>query len=205
MNFKLPIAYYEQPDVVALAKGLIGKYLCTAIDGLYCAGMIVETEAYCGATDKACHAHFNRRTKRTETMWGPGGHAYIYLCYGIHSLFNIVTNVEGKADAVLVRAVEPEAGLEHMMQRRKMAKPLHTLTAGPGAMSQAMGIQVRYNGISLGGDLIWIEDRGPSIPDQALLVGNRVGIAYAKEDAHLPWRFRLRGNLWVSRAKGTFE
>jgi DNA-3-methyladenine glycosylase len=166
-------------------------------------GRIVETEAYCGETDKACHAHFNRRTHRTAVMFGPPGVAYVYLCYGIHHLFNIVTNQEGKADAVLVRAIEPVEGLPEMQGRRGLAGYNYRLTAGPGSMSQALGISTRYNGHDLtAGEAIWLEDRGDFLPAEAIETGPRVGVAYAGEDALLPWRFSIRHNPWRSKAKG---
>jgi DNA-3-methyladenine glycosylase len=128
---KIPLEFYQGVDVVAIARELLGKVLVTNIDGAITSGMIVETEAYHGLKDKACHAYNGRRTARTEVMYQSGGLAYVYLCYGIHSLFNIVTNVKDRADAVLIRAIEPLEGLEVMMERRKQAKLQPTLTAGP--------------------------------------------------------------------------
>jgi DNA-3-methyladenine glycosylase len=201
MNYKLDKAFYTQPDVVSISKQLLGKCLVTHIDNQICKGIIVETEAYCGATDKACHAHLNRRTKRTEIMFQEGGKAYVYLCYGIHSLFNIVTNTEGNADAVLIRAVEPIEGIEAMLQRRKMTKANTRLTAGPGVMSKALGISTHHYGTALTGNQIWIEDQGTVISENEIIASPRVGIDYAEEDALLPWRFRIKGNKWTSPAK----
>lgn len=202
---KLDRAFYQQPSVVHISQQLLGKYVCTQLPGGYTSGLIVETEAYCGASDKACHAHFNRFTNRTRIMFGPAGHAYVYLCYGIHSLFNIVTNVDGMADAVLVRAIEPAEGLETMLQRRNMQKADYRLTAGPGTMAQAMGIGRQQNGADLTGDSLWIEDRGIMVPASQVVDSPRVGIDYAEGDALLPWRFRIKGNPWCSRAKATSE
>ncbi|MEM1134870.1 MAG: DNA-3-methyladenine glycosylase [Bacteroidota bacterium] len=198
---KITKDFYQHKDVVFLAQKMLGKLLCTNIQGVFTIGKIVETEAYCGASDKACHAHLNRRTKRTEIMFGEGGKAYVYLCYGIHSLFNIVTNTTGKADAILVRAIEPVEGITYMLKRRGMQKMEYRLTAGPGVMSKAMGIETSHYGTELNGDLIWLEDNGEDIDDEKVIASPRVGIDYAEEDALLPWRFRIAENKWCSKAK----
>jgi DNA-3-methyladenine glycosylase len=197
----IPTSFYQRENVVEIARELLGKLLVTDIDGVFTSGIIVETEAYHGLKDKACHAYNGRRTPRTEVMYKAGGLAYVYLCYGIHSLFNIVTNHEGLADAVLVRAIEPMEGVEHMLRRRKMTVVEPKLTAGPGAMSEALGIKTVLTGTDLGGSKIWLEDRGVEYKQDEIVAGTRVGVAYAKEDALLPWRFSLKGNRWVSRAK----
>ena len=160
-------------------------------------GMIVETEAYNGRTDKACHAHNNRFTNRTKIMYEAGGVAYVYLCYGIHHLFNIVTNEHGLADAVLIRAVEPVAGVDLMVQRRNMAAGKVALTSGPGSMSKALGIEKAHYGASLMGDTIWLEDGQSN--DFSIAARKRIGIDYAEEDKDLPWRFIMEGNKWVSK------
>ncbi|MDX2301749.1 MAG: DNA-3-methyladenine glycosylase [Microscillaceae bacterium] len=198
---KLPKSFYTQNNVVEIARQLLGKYLFTDFEGELCAGMIVETEAYSGAFDKACHAHFKKRTQRTEIMYQEGGIAYIYLCYGIHSLFNVVTNELDTADAVLIRALEPKIGIETMLKRRKLTKKQYRLTAGPGIMSQAMGITTQYNGIDLIGNQIWLEDQGIYPTRKNILASPRIGIDYAEEDALLPWRFTLAGNPWCSKSK----
>lgn len=198
---KLEAPFYQRDDVVKISRELLGKQLCTNIDGFYTSGMIVETEAYNGRNDKACHAHLNRRTKRTEIMYAPGGVAYVYLCYGIHYLFNIITNQKDLADAVLVRAIEPRDGLEVMLQRRKMEKIAPKITAGPGTVSQALGINKSHYGESLSGQSIWLEDRQVKIADSEIIASPRVGVAYAEEDALLPWRFRVKGNTYTSKAK----
>ncbi|MFW5760387.1 MAG: DNA-3-methyladenine glycosylase [Cyclobacteriaceae bacterium] len=198
---KLEASFYQRNDVVEISRELLGKYFCTNIDGYYTAGMIVETEAYHGRNDKACHAHLNRRTKRTEIMYAPGGVAYVYLCYGIHYLFNIVTNRKELADAILVRAIEPIDGVEIMLQRRKMSKLAPKITAGPGSVSQALGISKKHYGESLLGNTLWLEDRGIIIHPDEIIASTRVGVAYAEEDALLPWRFRVKGNIYTSKAK----
>lgn len=198
----LPESFYTRKDVVKIAQELLGKVLVTNIDSIYTSGMIVETEAYAGAADKASHAHGNRRTKRTEIMFWQGGMAYVYLCYGIHHLFNVVTNVRDVPHAVLIRAVEPLEGIEHMLERRGKEKLTPSLTAGPGAMSMALGIHTSQTGKSLLDNEIYIEDRGFRIPSKDIVTSTRVGVAYAQDDAYLPYRFSIRGNKYVSKGKG---
>ncbi|WP_224998910.1 DNA-3-methyladenine glycosylase [Cesiribacter sp. SM1] len=202
---KLPQSFFTRPDPVQISRELLGKNLFTKIDNILTGGIIVETEAYNGRTDRACHAHLGRRTKRTEIMYRQGGVAYVYFTYGMHHLFNIVTNEEGKADAVLIRAIEPTEGIEEMMLRRGLDKPEYRLTAGPGVLCQALGIKREHYGEDLQGNKIWLEDQNLNIPDRDIITGPRVGIAYAKEDALLPWRFSIRNNPWVSRAKANYE
>lgn len=200
-NLKLPKKFYIRPNVVELAQELVGKYLYTSIDGILTGGMIVETEAYSGENDKACHAHLNRRTQRTEIMYHEGGVAYVYLVYGIYYLFNIITDEKDKADAVLVRAIEPEVGIEEMLLRRNMATVKPNLTAGPGVLSIAMGIDKKLYGADLTGNTIWLEDKGIRFPSEDIAAGPRIGIDYAGEDASLPWRFWVKGNKWVSKKR----
>ncbi|NDK56114.1 DNA-3-methyladenine glycosylase [Pontibacter fetidus] len=196
---KLTKDFYTRPDVVHVAQELLGKYLYTAIDGMLTGGMIVETEAYSGENDRACHAHLNRRTARTEIMYHEGGVAYVYLVYGIYNLFNIITNVEGKADAVLIRAIAPEIGTEEMLLRRNMPTIKPNLTAGPGVLSIALGIKRKHYGEDLTGNTIWLEDKGITIPEEEIMAVPRVGIDYAGDDALLPWRFYVKGSKWVSK------
>lgn len=198
----LPVSFYERKDVVRIAKELLGKVLVTNIDGQRTSGIIVETEAYAGAVDRASHAFGNRRTARTETMFTHGGVAYVYLCYGIHHLFNVVTNVQDVPHAVLIRAVEPLEGIDIMLERRKKEKLQPTLTAGPGAMSEALGIKTKHTGMDLQGPEIMIEDRGISVPLRDIIAATRVGVAYAREDALLPYRFYIRNNKYISKGKG---
>lgn len=198
----LPPNFYTRPDVVQIAKDLLGKVLVTNIMGSITAGIIVETEAYAGPTDKACHAFCNRRTKRTNIMYAEGGVAYVYLCYGIHHLLNVVTHHAEQPYAVLIRGLEPLEGLDLMLDRRNATMLKPSLTAGPGSLSAAMGITTSLTGISLQDPEIRIEDRGFSIADGDILSGTRVGVAYAAEDALLPFRFSIKGNPYVSKAKG---
>ena len=199
---KLPESFYTRADVVQVAKELLGKVLVTNFDGMYTSGMIVETEAYAGPVDKASHAYGNRRTARTEIMYSRGSTAYVYLCYGIHHLFNVVTYIEDIPHAVLIRGLEPLEGIEHMLQRRNKEHLQPSLTAGPGALSMAMGIHTRHTGLSLLDDEIWIENRGIKVPAKDLVAGTRVGVAYAEDDAYLPYRFSIKGNKYVSKGKG---
>ena len=197
----LPLSFYQQDDVVKLSKELLGKFLFTNFNDQLTAGMIVETEAYHGAEDRASHAYGMRRTKRTEIIFREGGYGYVYLCYGIHSLLNIVTNQINIPHAILIRAIEPTVGLEIMLERRNKAKIDYTLTAGPGALTQALGISTIHTGISMGGPDLWIEDHGVIISPEEIVESPRVGVDYAGEDALLPWRFRIKNNPWTSRAK----
>src|SRR5580658_8234506 len=142
---KLPESYYHSNNVVALSKDLLGKYLFTCIDGITTGGYIVETEAYNGIVDKASHAYGNRQTPRTQTMFQQGGIAYVYLCYGIHEMFNIVTSVEGQPHAILIRAIQPTEGLDIMLQRRNMLAVKPNITMGPGSLAQALGISRNIN------------------------------------------------------------
>ncbi|MEQ6166739.1 DNA-3-methyladenine glycosylase [Ekhidna sp. MALMAid0563] len=192
---KLPRSFYLRDDVVQIAKDLLGKVLITNMDGVITAGKIVETEAYCGRGDKACHAN-GKRTPRTEVIYGQGGYAYVYLCYGIHHLVNVVTNEEEQADAVLIRALEPLTGEEIMRERRKFTKT--KLASGPGTLSQAMGISVKMTGADLLSDQIWIGTDGKE-RDFEIYADTRIGVEYAEEDALKPWRFIIAGNKFVSK------
>lgn len=197
---KLSPSFYRRPDVVSIARDLVGKVLCTQIGNApLTSGIITETEAYCGREDKACHANNNTRTDRTETMYQPGGIAYIYLCYGIHHLFNVVTNVEGMADAVLIRAIQPLDGKDVMLERRGKQNVKPTLTAGPGRLTQALGITTDWDGTILTENRIWIEDRAIGLSAAPFIATERVGVDYADEDAKLPWRFYPQNSSWVSK------
>lgn len=187
----LPLDYYKSHDVVFLSRDLLGKFLFTQIDSIITGGMIIETEAYRAPEDRASHAYGNRRTKRNEIMYSEGGVSYVYQCYGIHALFNIVTNDIGIPHAILIRAIEPTVGIDEMLRRRKKDKIDRTLSGGPGTLTQALGITCKDNGLSLAGPRIWIENRGVYVPPESIISSPRVGVDYAGEDALLPWRFRL--------------
>ncbi|MBC7391063.1 MAG: DNA-3-methyladenine glycosylase [Opitutaceae bacterium] len=194
---KLGKEFYLNKSVTEVAVGLLGKRLCTNINGQLSIGKIVETEAYSGRNDKACHANNGRRTKRNEVMYAEGGLAYVYFCYGIHSMFNVVTNIIDQADAVLIRAVEPMVGIDIMMARRGVSKP-NKVSSGPGNVCKALGIQLNHNQISLLDDEIWIED-GNLIAPEEVIAKPRVGVDYAGEDALLLWRYYIKENLWISK------
>lgn len=190
----LPVSFYARPDVTRVSRDLLGKRLCSLIGGHFTSGIIIETEAYCGRGDKACHANNGKRTPRTEVMFGEPGHAYIYLCYGIHHLFNVVTNREGLADAVLVRAVYPETGVERMQQRRG-GTSFRNLANGPGKFTQALGITTDLNKTSLLSKPLWIEDTSLTISTSQITHSKRIGIDYAEEDALKPWRYSIAPSI----------
>lgn len=196
---KLDPEYYLNEDVVGMAKDLLGKVLYTKIGDEITAGIIVETEAYFGIRDKASHAYGGRRTNRTETMYGAGGIAYVYLCYGMHHLFNVVTSTENDPHAVLIRGIEPLIGIEIIEERRNMPHTKGAISAGPGSAAKALGIDKAFNAKNLSGDDIWIEDHGIKYNENDIAATPRVGIAYAKEHALLPWRFFVKGNKYVSK------
>ena len=193
------MAYYRSDDVTGIARDLLGKILVTRFDGQLTAGRIVETEAYMGPIDRASHAWNNRRTARTEVMFSAGGVAYIYLCYGIHHMMNVVTGPAGHPHAVLIRALEPVEGLSVMAGRRALAVDHPRMTVGPGALARAMGLHVHWSGTSLTHreSPLWIEDADP-IPINLVCAGPRIGVDYAGEAATWPWRFFIRNSAWVS-------
>jgi DNA-3-methyladenine glycosylase len=196
---KLQRVFYLREDVLQVTSELLGKFLVTKINGVITGGMITEAEAYAGEIDSASHAFKGRRTRRTEIMFAEGGSAYVYICYGIHHLFNVVTNKKDTPHAILIRGIEPTEGVEMMLKRRKMKTPAYNLTAGPGALSEAMGIKVRHTGVDLLGDTIWIEDRGIKIPSQKILKTIRVGVENSGKDARLPYRYIIKDNPWITR------
>lgn len=198
---KLPLSFYRQGNVCAIAKALVGKVLVSAFNQVITAGRIVETEAYNGAIDKASHAWGGRRTNRTEIMYADGGVSYVYLCYGIHHLFNVVTNVKDVPHAVLVRALEPLAGVDHMLQRTGKHKPDHSLTRGPGNVSKAMGIYTQHTGLDLRGKELFIVDDGFTVNPSELMATPRIGVDYAGADALLPYRYILKDSPYTSGKK----
>ena len=195
---KLNNQFYLQEDVLQVAKDLLGKVLVTKTDGEITSGRIVETEAYAGIIDKASHAWNGRRTNRTEIMYAKGGTAYVYLCYGIHHLFNVVTNKIDIPHAILIRAVEPIKGIDIMLKRTKKSKADFSLTRGPGNVSKALGIFTKHSGTSLLSDEIFIVDDGYKLNKKQLLSTPRIGVDYAAEDALLPYRFIIKDNPYVS-------
>jgi DNA-3-methyladenine glycosylase len=197
MGRTLDKSFYTRNNVTLIARQLLGKVLCTKIDGVLTSGIIVETEAY-SQTERACHAYGGKRTARTEIFYNDGGLSYVYLCYGIHYLFNVITNTASRADAVLIRAIEPVDGIEEMLARRGMDKIAHRIAAGPGSVCKALGIDKSHYGLDLMQSHIWIEERGISYKKSQITASPRVGVDYAGIDALLPWRYRVRDNPWVS-------
>lgn len=202
---KLAGAFYRRNDVVAVSRELLGKVLCTRVNGAVTKAVITETEAYAGVGDKASHAFGGRRTRRTEPMFGDGGTAYVYLCYGIHHLFNVVTAVAGMPHAILVRAGRPLEGIPLMERRRGRPVGDKAFMAGPGSLAQTLGITTRLTGKSLLGERLWIEHHGIEPVDATIKVGPRVGVDYAAEDAARPYRFILDSGYLATHfsAQGT--
>lgn len=178
-----------------LAQQLMGKSLITNIGGVLTGGIISETEAYAGVVDKASHAFGGRRTKRTEIMFRTGGISYVYLCYGIHYLFNVVTGPAETPHAVLIRGIIPTIGIEHILNRRKRGKLTKDITDGPGKLSAALGIDITLNGVSLNSEKVWIEENGIQVNPQDYNITKRIGVDYAGEDAKLPYRFVLNSDF----------
>ena len=198
---KLDRGFYIRNDVLLIARELLGKILVTNFDGMLTAARIVETEAYAGVVDQASHAFGGRRTNRTEVMYQAGGVAYVYLCYGIHHLFNVVTNVKEVPNAILIRSVEPVYGMDVMLLRTGKKIPDFTLTRGPGNVSKALGISVLHSGLSLLKNPMFIaEDKIPIMTDQ-IGITQRIGVEYAGNDAKLPYRFIVKNNPYVSGKK----
>ena len=192
----LPESFYQRDNVATIARELLGKGLYSRINQKVTGGMIVETEAY-SQKERGCHA-FKGKTERNKIMFSNGGLAYVYLCYGIHNLFNVVTNTEGVADAILIRALQPLKGEELMMQRMKSTS-MERITSGPGKLTKALGIDRSFNGRYLLSNDIWLEGDVNLISSKDIIASKRIGIDYAGKDAHLPWRFTIKGNLWVSK------
>ncbi|MBC8315304.1 MAG: DNA-3-methyladenine glycosylase [Bacteroidales bacterium] len=194
----LPREFYIRTDVVEIARELLGKLLVTRIDGVFTSGLITETEAYAGVTDRASHAYEGRRSARTEVMYRIGGTAYVYLCYGIHSLFNVVTNDVDIPHAVLIRGIRPVDGMEQMLQRTGKKKARKDFANGPGKISKILGINFQHTGLDLmtlsrekRKPAIWIET-GETISTTGIISSSRIGINYAEEDAKLLYRFLVK-------------
>jgi DNA-3-methyladenine glycosylase len=196
---KLPLSFYERTNVLQIAKELLGKILVTRWDGIETSGRIVEAEAYNGIIDKASHASGGRRTNRNEVMYGKGGVAYVYLCYGIHHLFNVVTNEMETPQAILIRALEPIKGIDVMLKRTGKKQLDNTLTKGPGNVSKALGISFKqHSGHSLSSKDLFIAEDGFILNKKDITASPRIGVDYAGDDASLPYRFYIKGNPFVS-------
>jgi DNA-3-methyladenine glycosylase len=198
---KLPPAFYERKNVLQISRELLGKILVTNWNGIVTSGRVVECEAYHGVGDKASHAAGGRRTHRNEVMYGEGGFAYVYLCYGIHHLFNVVTHGKDTPHAILIRAVDPLEGIEEMLDRTRKTKLDHTITRGPGNVSKALGILTKHSGMSLQSDQLYIADDGGKYSRKEIIASPRIGVDYAGPDALLPYRFFVKDNPYVSGKK----
>ncbi|OGN59201.1 MAG: hypothetical protein A3F40_03100 [Chlamydiae bacterium RIFCSPHIGHO2_12_FULL_27_8] len=185
---KLPLEFYLSDNVLEIAKKLLGKILYTNINGVITSGQIVETEAYMGILDKASHAYNNRRTKRTEVMFSKGGLSYVYICYGMHFLLNVVTNIENIPDAVLIRALKPLQSIKIM---KKRSNKNENFCSGPALLSKSMGIDKSFNNVSFLSQRIWIEDN-KDVDLKDIEASPRVGIDYAEEFRLKPWRFSIK-------------
>ena len=195
---KIQESYFQENDVLKISQKLLGKTLFTNVDGLT-GGIIVETEAYKGPEDRGSHAYNNRRTARNDTMFSRGCVIYMYICYGIHDMLNIVTGADGESHAVLIRALEPVVGIDIMQQRRGFDNNLKRLCKGPGALAKAMGLQKIHNAISIESDKIWIKD-AVNLADSDIIACPRIGLNIEEPYKSIPWRFYIRGNKYISRA-----
>ena len=199
MKRKLKISFLpEQGCSTRLRPNCLGKILVTNWNGIVTSGRIVECEAYAGVIDKASHAAGGRRTARNEIMYGEGGYAYVYLCYGIHHLFNVVTSFSDEPHAVLIRALDPLEGVPEMLLRTHKNKFDETLTRGPGNVSKALGIFTKHTGMSLLDDKLFIANDGGKYNKKEIAASPRIGVEYAGADASLPYRFYVKGNPFVS-------
>ena len=199
MSNKLSHSFYKSNNILQSAKDLLGKVLCSSINDKFTSGKIVEVEAYLGSNDKASHSYNNKKTQRTAPMFASGGISYVYLCYGIHHLFNVVVGEKNNPCAILIRGLEPVDGVDIMLKRRNLNNLKNELTNGPGKLTQALGITTQINTESLLGNKIWIEDHDINVIKKDILSSSRIGVDYAGDDAKLPYRFYINNNKWVSK------
>jgi DNA-3-methyladenine glycosylase len=198
---KLDSAFYDRKDVTKIARELLGKILVTRFEGIRSSGRIVETEAYAGVNDRASHAFGGRRTARSEDLYGQPGTVYMYVCYGMHHLFNVITNKKDIPHGILIRALEPLEGLDQMLERTGKTFADYTITKGPGNLSRALGLSKLNSGKNLFSDEIFIEDDGLRYKKDQIIITRRIGVESAREDAELPYRFIVKGNPYVSARK----
>jgi len=196
---KLSHSFYRSNNILQSAQDLLGKVLCSSINDKFTSGKIVEVEAYLGSNDRASHSYNNKKTQRTAPMFASGGISYVYLCYGIHHLFNVVVGEKNNPCAILIRGLEPVDGIDIMLKRRNLNNLKNELTNGPGKLTQALGITTQINTESLLGNKIWIEDYSIHIDKKDILSSPRIGVDYAGDDAKLPYRFYIKNNKWVSK------
>ncbi|MDO5654526.1 MAG: DNA-3-methyladenine glycosylase [Flavobacteriaceae bacterium] len=195
---KLSPDFYLRNDVVLIAQELLGKKLCTNINGIFTSGIIVETEAYSAPEDPASHAYKGKLTPRTMPFFEKGGIAYVYLIYGVYKLFNVITNEQNHPHAVLIRAIQPVDGIEFMLKRRNLTQITRNITSGPGLTSIALGIELNHNLVSLWSDEIWIENAA-SIPQENIDASPRIGMGKNVFEPYysMPWRFRIKENYFL--------
>jgi DNA-3-methyladenine glycosylase len=198
---KLDSHFYDRKDVLKIARELLGKILVTRLNGVRSSGRIVETEAYAGVNDRASHAFGGRRTARSEQLYGSPGTVYMYICYGMHHLFNVITNKKDIPHGVLIRALEPLEGVDQMLLRTGKLHADYTLTKGPGNLSRALGMSKIHDGVNLFSEEIFIEDDGLRYKEDQIGITRRIGVESAREDAELPYRFIVKGNPYVSARK----
>lgn len=201
---KLTLRFFAGKDVVRIAKELLGKVIKANIDGVETSARIVETEAYIGLSDRASHSFNGRRTARNEHMYWPAATVYVYICYGLHRMLNVVTNDKEIPDAVLIRAVEPLTGMYAMEERTGKRMGDHSITKGPGNVCKALGIEKHHSGESYLGNIVSIWDDEFLLPEQDVGISRRIGIEGAGEEALVkPYRFYLRKNKYVSGSPRT--
>lgn len=198
---KLDLKFYDRDDVVKIARDLLGKILVTRMNGIRCSGRIVETEAYAGVNDRASHAFGGKRTSRSEHLYGDPGTLYVYICYGMHHLVNVITNKKDVPHGVLIRALEPLEGIEEMLIRTGKESLDFTLTRGPGNLARAMGLSKEDSGGNFFSEEIFLEDDGLRYKNNQVVITQRIGVESAREDAELPYRFIVKGNPYVSAKK----
>ena len=201
---KLDKSFYNRNDVVSVARKLLGKIIVTNFGGWLTSARIVESEAYAGVIDRASHAYGGRKTARTSVMYDEPGTAYVYLCYGIHQMFNVVTGPAGTPHAVLIRAAEPLEGIDFMLARTGKMNPDTTLTKGPGNVAKALGIFTTHTGKSLQSDDFYIADDGLVIKKSSIVATPRIGVDYAGAHAELLYRFVVKESSYVSGKKLKF-
>jgi DNA-3-methyladenine glycosylase len=190
--------FYRQ-GTVAVAKKLLGQRLVHVVGGKRLSGIIVETEAYLGGIDQAAHTFGFRKTERVQSMWKNGGHAYVFMIYGMYYCFNVVTRTEKHPEAVLIRALQPDENIELQFKRRK-AKRIADIANGPGKLCTALAINKKCDGLSLGKPPLFIERARPHfLNDEQIISSRRIGVDYAGDHAAWPLRFSIKGNVFVSK------
>ncbi len=195
----LPLEFYRREDTLQIAKELLGRELIVrGFDDFVTGGIITEVEAYLGGQDKGCHAYGYKKTARNQVMFQAGGVAYVYFCYGMYDMFNIVTHKEGEPHAILIRSVKPTQGKKIILRRRKQSRISPMTSAGPGRLTMALAINRSHNGKSLISEDLYVLEK-PAMKDFEIVATPRIGIAYAEEDAMKPYRFYIKNEPFVSK------